>query len=34
MKVDADEKFKYHPNLIFIKEENGFYSINTDKLGF
>ena len=24
MKVDAEEKFKYHPNLIFIKEENGF----------
>jgi 4-amino-4-deoxy-L-arabinose transferase-like glycosyltransferase len=24
MKVDVEEKFKYHPNLIFIKEENGF----------
>jgi hypothetical protein len=24
MKVDAEEKFKYHPHVIFIKEENGF----------
>jgi hypothetical protein len=24
MKVNVEEKFKYHPNLIFIKEENGF----------
>ena len=21
---DAEDKFKYHPNLIFLKEENGF----------
>jgi hypothetical protein len=24
MKADAEDKFKYHPNLIFQKEENGF----------
>ncbi|MHA8065401.1 ArnT family glycosyltransferase [Aquirufa sp. ROCK2-A2] len=24
LKTDAENKFRYHPNLIFIKEENGF----------
>ena len=24
MKADAEDRFKYHPNLIFLKEENGF----------
>ena len=24
MKADAEDKFRYHPNLIFQKEENGF----------
>jgi len=24
LKSDAEDKFKYHPNLIFLKEENGF----------
>jgi hypothetical protein len=24
MKTDAEDEFKYHPNLIFQKEENGF----------
>jgi 4-amino-4-deoxy-L-arabinose transferase-like glycosyltransferase len=24
LKVDAENKFKYHPNLILMKEENGF----------
>lgn len=24
LKADAEDRFKYHPNLIFLKEENGF----------
>jgi hypothetical protein len=24
MKTNAEDRYKYHPNLILIKEENGF----------